>query len=41
MGQVHPMVVDVWNVVVADGVIGAGLVYKGIKRGDKNGHAMK
>jgi len=29
------------NVVDADGFIGAGFVYKGIGRGDRNGHAMK
>jgi len=35
MGQERPVVVD------ADGFIGAGFVYKGIGRGDRNGHQMK
>jgi len=38
MGQEHPGIVDGRNVVDADGVISAGFVYKGIRRGDKNGH---
>ena len=41
MGQGCPVVVDGRNVVDADGFIGAGFVYKGIGRGDKNGHQMK
>ena len=41
MGQERPVVVDGRNVVDADGFIGAGFVYKGIGRGDRNGHAMK
>jgi len=41
MGQERPVVVDGRNVVDADGFIGAGFVYKGIGRGDKNGHQMK
>jgi len=41
MGQEHPVVVDGRNVVDADGFIGAGFVYKGIGRGDKNGHDMQ
>jgi len=41
MGQEHPVIVDGRNVVDADGFIGAGFVYKGIGRGDKNGHPIK
>jgi len=41
MGQKHPVVVDGRNVLDADGFIGAGFVYKGIGRGDRNGHVMK
>ena len=40
MGQEHPVIVDGRNVVGADGFIGAGFVYKGIGRGDKNGHSI-
>ena len=38
MGVESPVIVDGRNVVDADGFIGAGFVYKGIGRGDKNGH---
>jgi len=38
MGVECPVIVDGRNVVDADGFIGAGFVYKGIGRGDKNGH---
>jgi UDP-N-acetyl-D-mannosaminuronic acid dehydrogenase len=38
MGPERPVVVDGRNVVDADGFIGAGFVYMGIGRGDKNGH---
>jgi UDP-N-acetyl-D-mannosaminuronic acid dehydrogenase len=38
MGQERPVIVDGRNVVDADGFIGVGFVYKGIGRGDKNGH---
>jgi UDP-N-acetyl-D-mannosaminuronic acid dehydrogenase len=41
MGQERPVVVDGRNVVIADGFVGAGFVYKGIGRGDWNGHVMK
>ena len=41
MGQERPVVVDGRNVVDADGFIGAGFVYKGIGRGDRNEHQMK
>ena len=41
MGQEYPVIVDGRNVVDADGFIGAGFVYKGIGRGDKNGHEMQ
>jgi UDP-N-acetyl-D-mannosaminuronic acid dehydrogenase len=36
----HPVVVDGRNVVEPDAFIDAGFVYKGIGRGDKNGHVM-
>lgn len=41
MGKKHPVIVDGRNVVDADEFIDAGFVYKGIGRGDKNGHEMK
>ena len=41
MGVKCPVIVDGRNVVDADGFIGAGFVYKGIGRGDKNGHDMQ
>jgi UDP-N-acetyl-D-mannosaminuronic acid dehydrogenase len=37
-GSPHPAVVDGRNVVDPDAWIGAGFVYRGIGRGDKNGH---
>ncbi|MDE4907369.1 nucleotide sugar dehydrogenase [Methanogenium marinum] len=37
-GQVHPVVVDGRNIVDPDAWIAEGFVYKGIGRGDKNGH---
>jgi hypothetical protein len=40
MGQERPVVVDGRNVVDADGFIGAGFVYKGIGRGDRNEHLI-
>ena len=40
MGQERPVVVDGRNVVDADGFIGAGFVYKGIGRGDRNKHLI-
>jgi UDP-N-acetyl-D-mannosaminuronic acid dehydrogenase len=39
-GQTHPVIVDGRNVVEPDSFIDARFVYKGIGRGDKNGHAM-
>ncbi|MCG7848666.1 MAG: hypothetical protein MIO93_05745 [ANME-2 cluster archaeon] len=41
MGQERPVVVDGRNVVDADGFVGAGFVYKGIGRGDRNEHQIK
>ena len=41
MGQERPVVVDGRNVVNADGFIGAGFVYMGIGRGDRNGHKIR
>jgi UDP-N-acetyl-D-mannosaminuronic acid dehydrogenase len=41
MVQEHTVVVDGRNVLEADGFIGAGFVYKGIGRRDKNEHGMK
>ncbi|ATU08098.1 nucleotide sugar dehydrogenase [Methanohalophilus portucalensis] len=40
-GQTHPVIVDGRNVVEPDAFIDAGFVYKGIGRGDKNGHEVK
>src|SRR5690606_25053604 len=40
-GSPHPAVVDGRNVVDPDAWIGAGFVYRGIGRGDKNGHALR
>jgi UDP-N-acetyl-D-mannosaminuronic acid dehydrogenase len=40
-GQTHPVIVDGRNVVEPDAFIDAGFVYKGIGRGDKNGHDVK
>jgi UDP-N-acetyl-D-mannosaminuronic acid dehydrogenase len=41
MGVERPVVVDGRNVVDADGFVGAGFVYKGIGRGDRNEHQIK
>jgi len=41
MGQKHLVIVDGRNVVDADRFIGEGFVYKGIGRGDKNGHDIR
>lgn len=38
--QVHPVIVDGRNVVDPDAFIREGWVYKGIGRGDKNGHGI-
>jgi UDP-N-acetyl-D-mannosaminuronic acid dehydrogenase len=40
-GCPHPAVVDGRNVVDPDVWIGAGFVYRGIGRGDKNRHALR
>jgi UDP-N-acetyl-D-mannosaminuronic acid dehydrogenase len=40
-GSVHPAVVDGRNVVDPDAWIDVGFVYRGIGRGDKNGHALR
>jgi UDP-N-acetyl-D-mannosaminuronic acid dehydrogenase len=39
-GVEHPVIVDGRNVVDPDSFIRYGWVYKGIGRGDKNGHAV-
>jgi UDP-N-acetyl-D-mannosaminuronic acid dehydrogenase len=39
-GKDHPVIVDGRNVIDPDAFIGAGFVYKGIGRGDKNNHLM-
>ena len=40
-GSAHPAIVDGRNVVDPDAWIGAEFVYRGIGRGDKNGHELK
>jgi UDP-N-acetyl-D-mannosaminuronic acid dehydrogenase len=40
-GKKHPLVVDGRNVVPADAWIAKGWVYKGIGRGDRNGHEIR
>ena len=40
-GQTHLVIVDGRNVMEPDAFIDAGFVYKGIGRGDKNGHEVK
>jgi UDP-N-acetyl-D-mannosaminuronic acid dehydrogenase len=40
-GQKNPIIVDGRNVVEPDRFIDAGFVYKGIGRGDKNGHEIR
>jgi len=40
-GQEHPIIVDGRNVAEPDEFIDMGFVYKGIGRGDKNGHNIK
>ena len=40
-GKDHPVIVDGRNVIEPDAFIGAGFVYKGIGRGDKNGHEVR
>lgn len=39
-GKDHPVIVDGRNVIDPDSYIGAGFVYKGIGRGDKNNHNL-
>jgi UDP-N-acetyl-D-mannosaminuronic acid dehydrogenase len=39
-GRKHPVIVDGRNMVDPDAYIREGFVYKGIGRGDKNGHAI-
>jgi len=39
-GRVHPVIVDGRNVIDPDAFIREGWIYKGIGRGDKNGHAI-
>ncbi|MDD1665597.1 MAG: nucleotide sugar dehydrogenase [Methanomicrobiales archaeon] len=39
-GRKHPVIVDGRNVVDPDAYIGAGFVYRGIGRGDKNRHPV-
>ena len=39
-GCERPVIVDGRNVVEPDAWIGAGFVYRGIGRGDKNGHVI-
>ncbi|HOI57319.1 MAG: nucleotide sugar dehydrogenase [Methanoculleus sp.] len=40
-GREHPVIVDGRNVVDPDAFIRAGFVYKGIGRGDRNGHPIR
>ena len=40
-GSRHPAVVDGRNVVDPDAWINVGFVYRGIGRGDKNGHTLQ
>ena len=39
-GNKHPVIIDGRNMIDPDAYIRAGFVYKGIGRGDKNGHAI-
>ncbi len=39
-GKAHPVIVDGRNIVDPDAFIPHGWIYKGIGRGDKNGHAI-
>jgi UDP-N-acetyl-D-mannosaminuronic acid dehydrogenase len=39
-GKDHPVIVDGRNIIDPDAFISEGFVYKGIGRGDKNGHAI-
>ena len=40
-GKNHPVIVDGRNIIDPDAWIGAGFIYKGIGRGDKNNHPIK
>ena len=40
-GKKHPLIVDGRNIIDPDAWIGAGFIYKGIGRGDKNGHPLR
>ena len=40
-GKKHPVIVDGRNMIDPDAFISLGFVYKGIGRGDKNGHPLK
>jgi UDP-N-acetyl-D-mannosaminuronic acid dehydrogenase len=39
-GKKHPVIIDGRNMIDADTFIKSGFIYKGIGRGDKNGHAI-
>ena len=39
-GKKHPVIIDGRNMIDPDAYIREGFVYKGIGRGDKNGHAI-
>ena len=39
-GKAHPVIIDGRNVIDPDAFISQGFVYRGIGRGDKNGHAI-
>jgi len=39
-GRKHPVIIDGRNMVDPDAYIREGFVYKGIGRGDKNGHLI-
>jgi len=39
-GKMHPVIIDGRNMVDPDAYIREGFIYKGIGRGDKNGHAI-
>jgi len=40
-GRKHPVIVDGRNIIDPDAWIGAGFIYKGIGRGDKNSHPVR
>jgi len=40
-GKKHPVIVDGRNIIEPDAWIGAGFIYKGIGRGDKNNHPVR